>query len=50
MDLPYQQGRHGELCAELIMLRINRHKEIRQSKEVTLTFCFLTWLFHLHFC
>lgn len=47
MDLPYQQGGHGQLCAELKMLRINRHNEIRQSEEVMLTFYFLTWLFHL---
>lgn len=29
MDLLYQQGRSRELCTELKMLRINKHKEIR---------------------
>ena len=51
MDLPYQQERSRQLCAELKMLRINKHKEIKLSKEVKAIFSFLTWLFsHLHFC
>lgn len=39
MDLLYQQGRRRELCTELKMLRVNKHQEIRVSKEIRLKDC-----------